>query len=138
MASAAVYDVIEQRLTALWTATPVVFENMDFPDLAETPAPFVFVEIYGDVFDQASIGGGAGQASNLWREAGQLLMHVMTPQGTGTRDARLYAKQLVDLFRGEEVGGVVFRDCAIGAGEAGENDGNYYRMTASVTWQRDE
>lgn len=137
MSSQLVYDVVEQRLDANWTATPVVFENEDFPT-PDDPAAFVFVELYGDVFDQISIGGGDEVGDNLWREAGSLLMHVMTPNGTGTRDARAFAKQLVDLFRGQEIGGVTFRDAAIGAGEPGENDGNYFRMTASVSWLRDE
>jgi hypothetical protein len=137
MASAEVFDVVSQRLTAEWTATPVVFENEDWPT-PDTPAPFVLVELFGDFFDQASIGGGPAVTDNLWREGGVLLMHVMIPNNTGTRGARVFAKGLVDLFRGQDIGGVVFRDAAMGAGEKGEEDGNYYRMTASVTWQRDE
>lgn len=137
MASADVYDAIEQHLAALWTATPVVYENQSWP-LADQPAAFVYVEIFGDYFDQESIGGGPELTDNRWREGGQLLMHVMVPNDTGTRQARLLAKSLIDLFRGQEIAGVVFRDAAIGAGDPGKEDGNYYRMTASVTWQRDQ
>ena len=137
MASAEVYDVIEQRLTDQWSATPVVFENRSWP-LADAPAAFVYVEVFGDYFDQESIGGGEGLSANLWREGGQLLMHVMVPNDTGTSAARGFAKQLVDLFRGQDIDGVVFRNAAIGAGDPGKEDGNYYRMTASVTWQRDQ
>jgi len=137
MASAEVFDVIEQRLGAEWGSTPVVFEN-DLWSAPDTPAPFVFVEVFGDFFSQASIGGGEGLEANLWREEGQLLLHVMTPNDTGSRAARVTAKQLLDLFRGQEIGGVVFRDAAIGAGEPGRNFANYYAMTASVTWQRDQ
>jgi hypothetical protein len=137
MSSAEVFDVVSQHLTALWSATPLVFENEDWAK-PDTPAPFVLVELFGDFFDQQSIGGGPQVTDNLWREGGVLLMHVMTPNNTGTREARVLAKQLVDLFRGQEIGGVVFRDATVGAGDKGEEDGNYFRMTASVTWQRDE
>jgi len=137
MSSAEVFDVIHNRLTTSWTTTTVVFENEDWPT-PDTPAPFVFVEVFGDFFNQESIGGGDGLNDNLWREGGQLLMHVMVPNGTGTSQARTYAKSLIDLFRGQEIGSVVFRDGAIGAGEKGEEDGNYFRMTASVSWQRDQ
>ncbi len=137
MSSAEVFDVIEQRLGAEWTTTPKVFENDEF-EAPNEPAPFIFVEIFGDFFDQASIGGGEGVDANLWRETGQLLMHVMTPNGTGSRDARVAAKALIDLFRGQEIGGVEFRDASIGAGEPGRVFANYYAMTASVSWQRDQ
>ena len=137
MSSAEVFDVIGQRLGAEWSSTPVVFEN-DPWSAPDTPVPFVFVEVFGDFFDQASIGGGEVIDANLWREEGQLLLHVMTPNDTGSRDARLKAKALVDLFRGQEIGGVIFRDAAIGAGDPGRTFANYYAMTASVTWQRDQ
>lgn len=140
MASAAAFDVIEQRLKAEWTATALAFENEAWPDVqaAETPPPFVFVEIFGDYFDQQEIGGGDAPAANTWRESGQVLMHVMTPEGTGSRQARVYAKQLVDIFRGHDIGGVVFRDASIGATERGDKDGQYFRLTASLNWHRDE
>lgn len=137
MSSAAVYDVVQQRLAALWTATPVVFENQDWPT-ADTPAAFVFVEIYGDSFDQASIGGGDALDANLWREEGQLLMHVLVPSGTGSRAARAHAETLAVLFRGQEIGGVIFRGASLGATEPGVQDGQYFRMTCAVSWQRDE
>jgi hypothetical protein len=75
MSSLVTYDTIEQYLPGQWAAacaaaslevTPVIFENM--PDeLPDDPAHFVFVEIYGDFFDQASIGAET-RAANLWRE----------------------------------------------------------------------
>jgi hypothetical protein len=136
MSSIEVYDVVEQRLKALWTATPLVFENEDWPTPA-TPAPFVFVEVYGDMFGQASI-GEEEPADNVWREQGQLLMHVLVPSGTGTRLARQHAKALAVLFRGQDIGGVTFGDASLGGTEPGTQDGQYYRMTCSVAWDRDE
>ena len=137
MSSAAAFDVVKARLDAEWSDTSVVYENENF-ELPDTPEIFVRVEVYGDFFNQISIGGGDEADDNLWREAGQLLMHVMAPSGTGSRAARVIAKQLVDLFRGYESAGVEFLNASIGASDPGEQDGEYFRMTASVNWRRDE
>lgn len=136
MASPEAYDGIHDYLVAQWAArTPMVFENEPSP-VGDTPAAWVLVEIFGDFYDQASI-GAAPVTSNLWREGGQVLMHVLTPNETGSRAGRVYAKQLLDLFRGQEIAGIRFRDASIGAGQRGEQDGNYYRMTATQDWERD-
>ncbi|CAA2142748.1 hypothetical protein [Hyphomicrobium sp. ghe19] len=137
MSSFEAFDVIEQRLRALWTTTPLVFENEDWPN-PDMASPFVFVEVFGDVLEQESIGGGDARADNLWREEGQLLMHVLTPSGTGTGRSRQLAKSLADLFRGEDIGGVEFRHASIGASDPGKQDGQYFRMTTAIFWRRDE
>lgn len=137
MSSVEAFDAIEQRLRANWTQTPLVFENEPWPP-ADMPVPFVFVEIFGDFYNQASIGGGDDPSANLNREGGQLLAHVLTPSGTGTRDARIFAKAIVALFRGHEIAGVEFLNASIGSSDPGKEDGQYFRMTASIAWQRDE
>lgn len=136
MSSPEAFDAIETLAKAVWTATPIVFENDDWP-LPGTPAAFLFVEVFGDFFGQESI-GAENQRANLWREAGQVHAHVLVPRGRGSRNARLLARQFIDLFRGETISGVVFRDASIGAGEPGAKDGNYFRMTATIDWERDE
>lgn len=135
MSSPEAFIVISAVLSA-WTTTPVVFENVDY-QLPDEPSNFVFVEVYGDFFDQASI-GAEPRSSNLWREGGQLYLHVMTRNGTGTDAARQIAKDLVNLFRGQDIDGVTFRDASIGAGEPGRDFANYFAMTATVNWERDE
>lgn len=137
MSSDAAFTTIEARLRSLWSACPLVFENEDWPTPDE-PAHFLLVEVAGDVFDQASIGGGTAVNDNLWREEGQIIGHVMTRRGIGSTTARQLAKQFVDLFRGLDVDGIRFRGASIGAGETGDNDGNYWRMTALLDWERDE
>ncbi|AMS41160.1 hypothetical protein [Aminobacter aminovorans] len=134
MSSYAAFEVIEQYLRAQWTTTELVFENDDF-HLHGTPAPFVYVEIVGNTYDQASIGGGT---DNLWREFGQLYLHVMTPNGTGSGQARQYCDQLLAQFVGSDIGALTFRESSVGMGEPGQTFGNYYAMTASITWYRDE
>lgn len=136
MSSLVTYDTIEQYITAQWTTTPLVFENFN-TDLPDDPAHFVLVEIFGDTFDQESI-GAEPRTGNLFREWGQLYLNVMTRNGIGTRLARQYATSLVDLFQGLDIGTLTFLRASIGAGEPGKNDGNYYRMTATIDWRRDQ
>ena len=136
MASVIAFDTIEQLLRAQWTATPIFFENESW-QVASTPAHFVYVEIFGDIFDQASLGADP-RTGNLWRERGQLYLHVMTVRDSGSRQARLLAGQLVDLFRGQDIGTLTFLDASIGAGDPGKADGNYYAMTATIDWERDQ
>ncbi|WP_408913806.1 hypothetical protein [Brucella pseudogrignonensis] len=136
MATPQTFEPIEDFLRSQWTVTPLVFENEDF-DLADEPEALVFVEIFGDLMDQASIGAET-VAANRWRENGQLSLHVLVPRGGGTRQARQLSRQLYDLFRGQEIGAIRFGTASIGAGEPGEMDGNYYRMTVTIDVERDE
>lgn len=136
MASPEAFDVVEQQIADLWNVTPVVFENDDY-QLPDVPTEFVYVEIYGDFYDQISL-GAEPREDNLWREGGQVYLHVMTPNGTGSRRARVLAKQLVGLFRGQDIDSVTFRDASIGAGDPGRTFANYYAMTAIVNFERDE
>lgn len=137
MSSPEAFDAIKNRIADVWqNQTPVAYENDSFPT-PDDPALFLYVEIFGTSYEQASIGADP-QAQNKWRELGLLLVHVMVPNGTGTFQARTYAKQVAAMFRGKEISGVEFRDMSIGASEPGDEDGNYYRMTVRVDWQRDE
>ncbi|RVD44210.1 hypothetical protein EN742_02985 [Mesorhizobium sp. M4A.F.Ca.ET.020.02.1.1] len=139
MSSVVAFDTISQRLTASWTTTDLVFENDPY-DLPGTPAAFVYVEMWGipGGFDQESIGGGADRDDNLWRECGTLDIHVMVPNGTGSRDARVKADALIDLFRGFEIGDVTFLEASVGEGKPGRQFANYWAMTASISWRRDQ
>lgn len=135
MASPAAFEAIEDHLRSVWNASPLVFEN----ETATPPAGdarWVFVEVYGTVFDQASIGAETREG-NLWREEGMLWLHVMMPVWSGTRQGRRDAYALANLFTGRDIGGLIFGSAAIGAGEKVETDGNYARMSVSIEWQLD-
>jgi hypothetical protein len=136
MATPQAFEPIEDFLRSQWTLTPLAFENEAWP-LDGEPEAFVFVEVFGDLMDQASIGAET-QSANRWRENGQLNLHVLVPNGGGTRSARQLSRQLYDLFRGQEIGSIRFGTASIGAGEPGEMDGNYYRMTVTIDFERDE
>lgn len=136
MSSPEAFDVIVDQIADQWATTPVVFENDAF-DLPDAPSPFIYVEVFGDFFGQASIGDDP-RDNNLWRESGEVNFHVMTPNGTGSRGARSMADQLAGLFRGRDIDGVTFLDASIGAGRPGRAFAGYFAMTATVNFERDE
>ncbi|NTJ63770.1 hypothetical protein G6M50_36905 [Agrobacterium rhizogenes] len=135
MSSPEAYSTIHDYLTAAWAGPALAFENDGFT-LPAVPTLWVLVEIFGDIYEQASIGAETVTA-NLWREEGQIQAHFMAPRGSGTLDARRYAMQFADLFRGQEIGDIIFETMSIGAGNAGDTTGAYFRMTATVDWRRD-
>jgi hypothetical protein len=133
MASEKTYDLFANRL-ASWTATPLLYENEATQHVLEAaPAAFVFVEMYGDMLDQETMGA---PGANMWVEVGQTWLHVLTKSGTGSRAARAHASALLNLFREQEVGGLIMTEMSIGAGEPGQNFPNYWAMTATISWSR--
>ncbi len=136
MSSPETFIVVRDTLTASWSSTPVRYEN-DGSNPPEPPAHFLFVEVIGELLGQRSIGAGS-RDENLWRETGTLLIHVMAPNGEGSLTARQLGRDVANLFRGRDIGTVTFLDASLGAGEAGADDGNYWRFTVTIDWQRDQ
>lgn len=135
MSSATVYSAVRTWLEGSWNATPLAWENEPF-EVPEPPSPFVVVEIYGDSYQQESIGAG-NPAAELWREDGAVLLHVMVPAGTGSLTARTHAEALANLLRGLELpGGIRFRGMSIGLGETATDDGNWWRISVRAEWLR--
>lgn len=132
MSSAAAFDAFHDRLTVGWTATPLVFENEEFEAPGE-PVPFVYVEIYGDEYNQESIGA---PKQNQFLETGVTYIHVLMPKGTGTRDGRVMADGLCNLFREQPQNGVFVEEMSIGSGEPAKDFPNYYSMAVTLHWYR--
>ena len=136
MGSDAVYGAIKDFLVASWTLTPIRFENENFvpPD---PPVPWISVFLSGVVYGQQSIGANT-QAANRWDEEGILWLFVLVPVGEGAINARSYAKQLADLFRGTTLlsGSLEFRDSFIGQGELAVEIGNWFKLPVDVEWRR--
>jgi hypothetical protein len=132
MSSPEAYDDIQTRLSGNWTATPLVFENDPYT-LPDTPAPFLYVEIFGDDFDQIQVGQ---QGQNMWEERGVAYFHVMVPNDTGSAAARAYAKQALNLFREQQIGSIRTVKMSIGQGQPGRSFANYWAMTTTMWWAR--
>ena len=132
MASPEAYDAFHDTLVPGWTATPVIFENDPVP-APDTAAPFLYVEIVGDTFDQETIGA---PGANTWLESGFTYIHVMVPNKTGSRAARAYAKDVLALFREQSIAGLNMPRMSIGAGEPGRDFPKYWALTATIIWDR--
>ncbi|TIX70077.1 MAG: hypothetical protein E5V25_10650 [Mesorhizobium sp.] len=137
MASPIAFDAFKTVLDAYAAgdgALPVRYENEFFQDLidAETPA-WVFVEIYGDSYNQDTLGA---PGANVWEERGVTYLHVMTPSGKGSREGRVYANALLYLFREKPIGALFMPEMSIGAGDPGSNFPNYYSTAATIFWTR--
>jgi hypothetical protein len=133
MASLEVFSAIKNELIAVWTNTPIVWEN-EFT--SEKTSPWVMVEVRGTLYSQMSI-GQTEQHDNRWDEEGVLEMHVMVPSGTGSELARDYAKQLTDIFRGKYLSNdtIEFRNSEIASG-GGDERGDWFRLTVSIDWRK--
>lgn len=131
MSSLTTYDAFANRLGA-WETTPVVFEN-EFYQLPDTPAPFVYVEVFGDTYDQDTMGA---PQQNEWLETGVTYLHVMTPSGQGSRQARQYANILLYLFREQPIATLFMPEMSIGAGQPGKDWPGYWAMSATIFWHR--
>ncbi|HBF30859.1 phage tail terminator-like protein [Rhizobium sp.] len=140
MASPEVFEAFQSTLNAGWTTTGIVYENDFDQNYTEAGLPFVYVEVYGDTLNQETV-GAPGQ--NMWREEGAAYLHVMVKSGTGSAEARSWAKQLLALFREQSI--VVnattgetlhMPQMSIGAGEPGKDFPEYWAMTVTITWYR--
>lgn len=144
MASAAAYDAFHARLTAAWISPNpgLVFENEFAQQYLDAGLSFVYVEIYGDSLNQETLGA---PGYNQWKEEGATYLHVMTAAGGGSRQARVWANDLLNLFREQSIvadplaGEALFMtEMSIGAGSPGQDFPNYYAMTATIQWRRRE
>lgn len=133
MSSPTAFDAFAARL-ADFTALPVRYENEFCQDLidANTPA-WVYVEVFGDTYDQDTLGA---PGANVWAERGVTYLHVMVPSGTGSRQARAYANDLLYLFREQQIGGLSMPEMSIGAGDPGRDFPNYFSIAATIFWVR--
>lgn len=134
MSSPTTFDAFHTRLMSAWTATPVRFENELCQDLLDVNTPaFVYVEVAGSTYDQETMGA---PQQNMWIERGITWLHVMVPVGQGSRIARNYANQLLNLFREQAIDTLFMPSMSIGEGAPGRDFPNYYAMTATIEWQR--
>ncbi|MBR1005252.1 MULTISPECIES: phage tail terminator-like protein [Bradyrhizobium] len=115
----------------------LVYENESDGPPAGDVSTWVFVMLNSELYGQESIGAG-DQGSNRWDEGGTLWLHVFTPRGTGSKEARRLAKGLANLFRGNNTlmsGLLEFMDADLGAGDPGKENANYYLMSVSIEWR---
>ena len=87
-----------------WTTTPIYYVD-DYDSIESIPAnnseAWVGVEYPSSVEQVNSI------PANFWREDGNVLIHIVTPNGWNSTTPVSYGDQLQQLLRGQRLGDVV-------------------------------
>lgn len=131
-----VQTAVESFLTANWHTTDVAFENAGYEprvDSSGTIFPWVFVEVYGGLYEQRSVGAGTA-AADLWTDSGVIWLHIFVGVGQGSLLAKQYGAALAELFRGLTLTpNITFGDITLGGG-GGSTDGNDWTLSTSIDW----
>lgn len=118
------------RIEALgFDAAAIEWPNEPFTRPAP-PALWLAVEMTGESSAPIELGPQGG-----WRESGYLGVHIYTPAGQGTHEARTLAEQISDAFRSVATGPVSYHRMRIGDGIAEETDGAYWRLSVEVDYR---
>ena len=106
---------------------PIVFDNIK----SDKPVNgFVMLNI----MNGASALRGLG-LTKLYRYAGVVSVDIYVPSKTGIKLADQYADTIDGIFRGQQLGNLLFR--ASTRTDLGDDD-NYWRVNVSAPFQRDE
>lgn len=137
MAGVEIYDAFWGKLQSAWTATPIAEEGGFYQQYLDVVEQFVFMELFDLSYGQVSTGA---PQHNYWEEHGITKFHVMTKSGSGSRQARVYADQLRQLFREQPLatshGQIIILDLPIGPDEPGQDFPNYFSIALVVAWKR--
>lgn len=141
MNHAAATAAIKARLAAQWTTTAIAYANEPFAKPTATvsgvaaPAPFVLLEVEWLDGEQMSIGA---PGANLVRRRGEILLHVLVPEGTGTATAETHAGTLAGIFECQTFSGVRCHAAQPGVADARAEDGSYFGRSIAVPFEYDE
>lgn len=140
MAAPDILTAIREKLEAEWTECVVTYQNggafrPDDPTNRDRydPAPedtWMHVEILGGGSDCTVIGSVGKRAA---RDDGTIFAHVFVPVGSGDDEARRLARAIGEIFRVTRFGGLVTgAPDPLGGGEQGDDDGLWWRVSASI------
>lgn len=130
MASKAVVDAVKTRLTANWTATPIVGINVT----GETPAdgsPFLTVQY--PVAGSRHV-GMADIGNRTFREEGVIRLVLSARRGRGQAQALQWCDQLATLFRAQQFGGVTCRVPSPPIDNDDNESGKYFVLSIAVPY----
>lgn len=122
---------LESYFATQWAqTTPVQYENAQFEPPADGSA-FVRFWLLGGMSEAT---GYAGPTQRRYRHPGVIQIDIFTPQGIGAKPGLELADQAAAIFRGRRIGSVLCRNPALSKPVA---ESGYFRVTLSVTFQRD-
>ena len=126
--------VIEQRLIAGWTTTPIKFENTKF--VQPTNTPWIALRILNGEGFRADLGGSTGAR---YRFPGVIVVQLFVPDESGIATARQYADTIATLFRSAQFsagasGTITCRTPYVTT--VGNMDG-WHQLNLTIPFQRD-
>jgi hypothetical protein len=131
---------IRDRATSLWNgiapSIPLTWPNDDFMPgtISGTPQPFVRMEIVWNGSDGITIGAPGG---NVSRRTGHIWAHAFVAKGAGNTVPLTLVGEAAGMFEDEDFSGIVC-EAAQPGGEASDEDGNYFGLSAAVPFYFDE
>lgn len=134
MASPAVVAAFEAALAADWSETPIIAENASDGDAPADGSAFLFVHYPYASRDQISVGA---PGTNVFREEGAARLVLNVARGSGLDQGHQWAQQLVELFIGRDLGGVIVRAIDGPATDDRNESGNYYRLAIAIAYEHD-
>jgi hypothetical protein len=133
MASPGVIATFEERLAAEWSFCPIIPENAQ----GDTPidgSAFLFVHYPFVTREQVTFGV---PGANVFREDGAARMVLNIERGSGLDQARAWIEDLVAIFIGRDIGGVIIRGVDGPVTDDRNEDGNYFSLAVAFSYQTD-
>lgn len=134
MSSVAPWDQARALIEGASLGVPIEWANEVRPALTPDPDGYrptwIAVDMAAD--DLAPIEMGPNGA---FQEEGYLVVRIFTPRNAGTRDARILAKTIANLFRGRPSGPVIWGRASLGEGTTDDTDGMWWLMTIHVDYR---
>lgn len=134
MSFAAAVTAIRATLAAGFTALPIKLPN-EKARQADIAAGFVVLEVLGGE-NRIHTAGKPGE--RLFLHAGDILASIFTPSGAGADAGLAHADTIGALFQRTDIPAptvpqiVRTEDPSVGAGEEGDENGRYFRVTVSI------
>lgn len=133
------------RFEAMWTETPIAFQNETPPvqpwppvDDDQSPLPWVYFEVLATSSD---VRGAGRQGDKTWLTTGYIYAHVFTSEGAGYQEPIRLADAAGEIFRAAtfyraDPGAKVVCGAPMTDGGASDADnGNQFRVTCAIPFE---
>lgn len=118
--------IAEQRMLALWTTTPIRWDNVEFDPPSD--APWVSFHVLPGRSDKTDL-------INRYRSWGMVDVQVFVPVGDGSQPAFALADQIAVIWRSVTVGGIIFKTPSVQ--RVGDTQDGWYQVNLSVPFYWD-
>ena len=151
MATIQAFEAIHDFITTGWVdvapvACPLVWDNeaikppepfgpVDAGTGKATPRVWARILIEGDLWEQASIGGG-DPAGERWDETGSVMVLAFAPINTGSRGIREVLTAFAEMCRGRDTGAIEFQDIRFDPIGVKDDTGKWWGMHIVIDWIR--